>query len=190
MNVRCRAPFITANPDARRSSALRPRYRRVKTCKDRREGSCLRLEPMQILQGVVAIHAAHRRRRSQTRTHRRPLGLAEQRAAVAIIELDARHAGRLAERHAGNRRGDRGRDAAGTAPGATGEFHALRNQSAVCSAADLARNATCTGSVSGRCPCQSSKATAACSISIPSPSKTCAAPPLRAHARNATAASP
>ena len=67
---------------------------------------------------LFARSAAHLGRRLQPAAKGRALRLAEHLAAQFFIELYARHPGRLAIRHAGQGRGDGGRDAAGGAVGA------------------------------------------------------------------------
>ena len=70
---------------------------------------------------VLAARSAHRGQWTQAPADLGTLRLSEDRAAIVVCELHAAHAGRLAVRHARDRRADRGRDAAGAATGAT--FH-------------------------------------------------------------------
>ena len=76
------------------------------------------LEGGEIGQGMGGRVAAHLGRRPQAVADRGALGAAEQPAPVALVELDAAHARRLAVRHPGDGRGDREGDAAGSAAGA------------------------------------------------------------------------
>ena len=66
-------------------------------------------------QGLRTVVSAHLQRRPQRRAEGGPFRLAEQLAAQVLIQLHAGHPGRLSLRHAGNRRGDRRRDATGAA---------------------------------------------------------------------------
>lgn len=65
----------------------------------------------------LARLAAHLGGRLKTGTEGRALGLSEHPAAQLLVELYARHPGRLAVRHAGQRRSDGGCDAAGGTEG-------------------------------------------------------------------------
>lgn len=69
-------------------------------------------------QRMFARISAHLGRSLQPRAEGRALRLAKYLAAQFIVELDARHPGGLTVRHAGQGRGDGGRDAAGGAGGA------------------------------------------------------------------------
>lgn len=185
-------------PDVIRGAGRRKGALHTHRCGSRiRPASPRRSRPLQRTddgQGLVPRRATHPCLRSQRSTHGRPFGPTEDRARKIFAQLHARHARRLAVRHAGNRRGNRRRDA--TRAAGTAAIHGLppvpgrRAQSAVCIAGARARRAACTGCVSGRRPCQRSKADAACSISMPRPSTACSAPPVRAHARKPAAASP
>ena len=88
-----------------------------------------RLQPRQKRHRRVAIRTAHLLRRPQTRAHRGPLGAAENRAAIIRQELHATFARAFAPRHSGNRRRDRGRDAARAAActAVHGKCHVMRN---------------------------------------------------------------
>lgn len=63
----------------------------------------------------IARCSAHLPLRPQRGAEPRTLGQAEQSAAQLVVQLHAGDAGGFAVRHARNRRGDRGRDAAGAA---------------------------------------------------------------------------
>ena len=67
--------------------------------------------------------AAHLLAWAQPDTHRRPVGLAKQPAAVVWRKLNAAHSGRLAVGHARDRRGNRRGDAAGAAAHSAIEGH-------------------------------------------------------------------
>ena len=67
---------------------------------------------------------------------------------------------------------------------------ARNDHSAECSATAPARSSAYTGSVSGLSPCQTWKASAACSTSMPRPSSAVSHPTDRAQLRKAMAASP
>lgn len=73
------------------------------------------LQPGQPHHRRLARFTAHLRRRLQAAAKSRPLGPAEDRAAVIIRKLHTAHPGRLALRHAGQRRSDGRRGAAGGA---------------------------------------------------------------------------
>ena len=63
-----------------------------------------RVKVGEVAHGLVAVAAAHRRRRPQASTDLGPFRLAEDAAAELIVELRATHAGRLSIGHPGNRR--------------------------------------------------------------------------------------
>lgn len=65
----------------------------------------------------------HLRGRTQAATHQRPRWQPEQPASALPVQLHARHAGRLAMRHAGDRRTDRRRNTARRAAGAARNVH-------------------------------------------------------------------
>jgi hypothetical protein len=65
------------------------------------------LQPNQVGEGVLVAGAAHLERGAQVVAHGRPLGLAEDPAAIAGGELRTAHTGRFAVGHAGDRRRDR-----------------------------------------------------------------------------------
>src|SRR5436309_7147531 len=73
------------------------------------------LEEGEIEERLLAAFAAHLGRGAQADADGGALRPAEEQAAVVVAQLDAAHAGRLAVRHARDRRGDRGGDAAGAA---------------------------------------------------------------------------
>ncbi|BCK88854.1 hypothetical protein MIZ01_2660 [Sideroxyarcus emersonii] len=84
---------------------------------------------------IFARRSAHLGRRLQPAAKGRSLRLAKDFAAQLVIQLHARHPGRLAVRHAGQGRSDGGRDAAGGAVG-TAVTHFLltsRGHSTSCS---------------------------------------------------------
>lgn len=81
--------------------------------------SCGPFERAQVVQGELPGGAAHLLTGTQARAEGRSLGLSKQRAAVIRQELDAADSCRLAQRHPGNRRGDRRRDAASATARAT-----------------------------------------------------------------------
>ena len=64
---------------------------------------------------LIARCPTHLQFRPQRRAERGALRLAEQPTSQVVVQLYAGHARRFAVRHAGDGRGDRGRDAAGTA---------------------------------------------------------------------------
>src|SRR5215213_8009040 len=76
------------------------------------------LQPGQVRIGMAGGAAAHLLAGPEPRADRRPIRLSEDPAAVVVGELHAAHARRLALGHAGDRGGDRERDAAGGAAGA------------------------------------------------------------------------
>ena len=92
-------------------------------------GSCYLLEPGEVSKGVIVTCAAHFKRRTQIVTHHRPIGLAEDPAAVVGGELHTAHPRRFAGGHAGDGGRDREFDAARTAANAT--VHAIRHPAAV-----------------------------------------------------------
>lgn len=73
------------------------------------------IQRRQPLQCLLPIRTAHFVAGLQACTKARPLRSSEDRAAHVVGEVRASHARRLAVRHAGQGRGDGGRDATGTA---------------------------------------------------------------------------
>ena len=61
---------------------------------------------VQRMAAAIAGGATHQRRGLQPGAERRPLGSAEQAAAVRIVELHTAHPGRFATGHAGDGAGD------------------------------------------------------------------------------------
>lgn len=99
--------LISAEGENRRCMARLYRLRRL-------------FQPRQPDQRLLARLAAHLGGRLQPAAEGRACGLAEHLAAQLVIELNARHPGGLAVRHAGQGRGDGGGDAAGGAVGTAG----------------------------------------------------------------------